>query len=123
MRPVVEMESKISIGDLLYDTTELKTGTRRRQYLKRFLTADEAWLYNYDLIIKQQNSEWKELSINTLSNRVQPSTARTARMSCEQWYNTLKRNLHGSEMASYCTMTMPNHILLIAYSMLHRRTT
>ncbi|GFW49201.1 hypothetical protein TNCV_3057111 [Trichonephila clavipes] len=33
--------------------------------LKRFITADEAWLYHYDPTIKQQSSEWKYPSSST----------------------------------------------------------
>ncbi|GFW51823.1 uncharacterized protein TNCV_1187551 [Trichonephila clavipes] len=44
-------------------------------------------------------------------------------MSCEQWYSTLKGNVRCFEMASYFTMTMPDHILLVAYWKFRSRTT
>ncbi|GFW61723.1 histone-lysine N-methyltransferase SETMAR [Trichonephila clavipes] len=46
----------------------IKDGKREQcnNILKRFITADEAWLYYYDPTIKQQISEWKHPSLPTL---------------------------------------------------------
>ncbi|GFV12777.1 hypothetical protein TNCV_1367471 [Trichonephila clavipes] len=42
--------------------------------LKRFITADEAWLYHYDPTIKQQSNEWKHPSSPT------PKKAKTVKL-------------------------------------------
>ncbi|GFV23491.1 hypothetical protein TNCV_4782021 [Trichonephila clavipes] len=66
-RPVVEMDAKICktqhrrllIRVIRYDQRLEQKGNN---ILKRFITADEAWLYYYDSTIKPQSSEWKHSS-------------------------------------------------------------
>ncbi|GFX64288.1 hypothetical protein TNCV_1500121 [Trichonephila clavipes] len=110
---------------------------------KCLITVDETWLYYYDPTIKQQNSEWKHLSSPTLKkaktvksagkfmtiifffyyegivyqHAFEPGTTVN-----DSYYTNALRTMvqqvqHCFEMASYCTMTMPDHILLVAYCM------
>ena len=53
----------------------IQTTTNELDFLKEIITGDESWVYNYDLEMKTQSSQWK-LPGSPHPNKVQQSCSK-----------------------------------------------